>query len=91
MMTREELVNLIHTRRRLRTLRSAARSSPGGGSNGSCDSISVSGDENLEPDVGSIDLGWGDGRWASDDWGECGDEMFDDMWGCKKQKADGAC
>ncbi len=89
-MTREELVSLIRTRRRLKAMRCAARSSPGGASNGSCDSISVSGDENLEPDIGSIDLSWVDGRWADDDWVACGDELFEDMWGCKKPRADGA-
>ena len=57
-------------------------------SNGSCDSISISGDEALEPDIGSIDLSWAAGGWGRDDWGAGGDELFEDMWGCKKARFD---
>jgi hypothetical protein len=111
-MTREELVCLIHNRRRLRAMRVAARSSPGGArcdsfepkiscilhhhppflpcSAGSSDSISVSGDENLEPDIGSLDLSWSRGQWDGNDWSGSS-ELFDDMWswsaGNKKARA----
>jgi hypothetical protein len=49
---------------------------------GSSDSISVSGDENLEPDIGSLDLSLAAGRWACDEWGEGSGELFEDLWGC---------
>ena len=116
-MTREELVCFIHTRRRLRAMRVAARSSPGGArcdafepkisclrhrhppflpcSACSSDSVSVSGDENLEPDIGSLDLSWSREQWEGGDWGG-GGELFDDMWswsagGGKKVRIEDEC
>jgi hypothetical protein len=86
MMTRDALICLIRTRRRLRALRAAAQSSPGGDSIANCcigssDSFSVSGDENFEPDIGALDLNWGRG-WGGEGWEvEGGGEFFEEMWG----------
>ena len=47
-------------------------------------SISVSGDENLEPDIASLDLSWAGGGWPGDEWGGGAGELFEDVWGeCK--------
>jgi hypothetical protein len=50
----------------------------------------VSGDENLEPDIGSLDLSWSRGQWDGNDWSGSS-ELFDDMWswsaGNKKARA----
>jgi hypothetical protein len=52
---------------------------------GSCDSISVSGDENLEPDICALYAGFAGEDWGPRDWADHGGGMFEDLFGCGKK------